>query len=395
MADLADPGTVPDDLPVAPPEDDAEALYDRAPCGYLTTRPDGTILNANRTLLRLLGYDRADLVGVRRFADLLTGGGRIYHETHYAPMLQMQGSARAIALDIVRADGVRVPVLVTAVLEHDEQGAPTVIRAAIFDATERRGYERQLLEAKRRAEASEATASALAHTLQKILIPPAPPLIPGLDIAAVYRPAGTGAIVGGDFYDVFEVGAGDWIVVAGDVCGKGADAAVVTSHARHSIREAAVRHERPSEMLHHLNRALLQYGADRFCTAVVMRWQHRDGRWRATASCGGHPLPLLRRPPTAPVAFGEPGSLIGVFDNPTYEDREVVLQPGDTIVLYTDGVTEGRFGGEFYGEARLQQAIDEHTSSAQTLVDGVLADVLAFQADDAFDDIVLVAMCVP
>src|SRR5687768_17101894 len=123
-------------------EDDPVALYERAPCGYLSTLPDGTIIKANETFFTLTGYARADVVGRRRFSELLTPGGRIYHETHYAPMLQMQGSAGAIALEIVRADGTRLPVLVNAVLERAANGDPTIVRTAIFDATDRREYER-------------------------------------------------------------------------------------------------------------------------------------------------------------------------------------------------------------------------------------------------------------
>jgi phosphoserine phosphatase RsbU/P len=123
-------------------DDDPEQLYDRAPCGYLSTAPDGLILKVNQTFLGLTGYARGDLVGHRRFVDLLTVGGRIYHETHYAPMLQMQGTAREIALDLVCGDGRRLPVLVNSVLEYDEAGAPRVVRTAIFDATHRREYER-------------------------------------------------------------------------------------------------------------------------------------------------------------------------------------------------------------------------------------------------------------
>ena len=108
---------------------------------------------------------------MRTFAHLLTAGGRIYHETHYAPMLSMQGRAREIALDIVRSDGRRVPVLVNAVLDRAPDGSPRIIRAAIFDATERRNYERELVEAKKKAELSEARATALARTLQQTLMP--------------------------------------------------------------------------------------------------------------------------------------------------------------------------------------------------------------------------------
>ena len=221
--------------------DSADDLYDHAPCGYLSTAPNGLIVKANRTFLTLTGYRASDVVGRRRFVDLLTVGGRIYHETHYAPMLQMQGTAREIALDLVCADGRRLPVLVNSVLERDAGGAPIVVRTAVFDATHRRAYERELVQAKRRAEESEARATALARTLQRCLIPPAPPEIRGLDLAAAYRPAGNGEEIGGDFYDIFQIGPDEWFVVIGDVCGKGVDAAVVTALARYTIRAAAVR----------------------------------------------------------------------------------------------------------------------------------------------------------
>ena len=90
----------------------AEDLYENAPCGYLSASPDGTIVRVNATFLGWTGYTREALVGTRRFQDLLSPGGRIYHETHYAPLLRMQGSVREIAVDIVAADGRRLPVLV-------------------------------------------------------------------------------------------------------------------------------------------------------------------------------------------------------------------------------------------------------------------------------------------
>jgi len=171
----------------------------------VTTTPDGVIVTVNQTFLALTRYTRDDLVGLRTFADLLTPGGRICHETYFAPMLQMQERVSAIALELVTVDNQRIPILVNAVLERNDEGAPVVIRTAIFDATERRAYERELLLAKQRAEAAEARATALARTLQESLIPPTVPHIPGLDVAAIYRRAGSGDEVGGDFYDVFEI----------------------------------------------------------------------------------------------------------------------------------------------------------------------------------------------
>ncbi len=376
-------------------EDDPEQLYQRAPCGYLSTTPDGGIVKVNETFLALTGYRREDLVGKRTFASLLTGGGRIYHETHYAPMLRMQRTVRGIALEIVAADGRRLPVLVNSVLVSDDANNPVVVRTAVFDAAERREYEQELLRAKQRAEASESRARHLASTLQQTLIPPAPPNVPGLDVAAAYRPAGSGDEVGGDFYDVFEVGADDWVVVVGDVRGKGVDAAVVTSLARHTLRGAAVRSDEPSAMLATLNSALLGQDDPRFATVVLVRLRRLDGRWQATICCGGHPLPLLVRRNEAPREVGVPGSLVGVLDEPELADTDVPLGPGDALFCYTDGVTEGRRGREFFGETRLVAALGRGAPTASGLVDDVLESVLAFQAGDARDDIALVAIRVP
>ena len=138
-----------------PWDDDPDDLYERAPCGYLSTLPDGTIVKVNETFLTWTGYKRSDLVGRRRFRDLLTAGGRIYHQTHYEPLLSMQDDVHEVAFDVVCADERRLPTLVNSVLSRDPEGRPRVIRTTVFNATERRGYERELLGARRRAEESE------------------------------------------------------------------------------------------------------------------------------------------------------------------------------------------------------------------------------------------------
>jgi phosphoserine phosphatase RsbU/P len=376
-------------------DDDPEKLYEQAPCGYLSTTPEGSIVKVNATFLTWTGYTRDDLVGVRSFPDLLTPGGRIYHETHLAPMLRMQDTVREIALEVVRADGQRLPVLVNATLEYDDEGTPLVVRLALFDATERREYERELLRSTRRAEDSEARAVALARTLQQTLIPPTPPEIPGLDVAAVYRPAGDGEEVGGDFYDFFQISEGDWVVVLGDVSGKGVEAAVVTALVRYTLRAVAVRVAEPSGTLRDLNEVLLRHGTDRFCTVVVLRMRWDGEGWTVTMSSGGHPLPLLLRPGQEPTTFGEPGSLVGAFESVSYLDRSRRLAPGEALVAYTDGVTEGRGAEDFFGEAGLRASAIAHTGSASALTGGILADVLAFQKDAPRDDIAVVAVAAP
>jgi phosphoserine phosphatase RsbU/P len=376
-------------------EDDPVQLYERAPCGYLSTTPEGRIVKANETFLTWTGYDRAALVGAKTFAELLTPGGRIYHETHYAPMLRMQGSARELALDLVKADGGRLPVLVNAVLESDDEGRAKVVRLALFDATERREYERELLRQKDRAERSEARARSLATTLQQTLIPPTPPEVPGLEVAGVYRPAGDGEEVGGDFYDVFQIAEDDWVVVLGDVCGKGVEAAVVAALVRYTVRAVTVQEPGAATALRLLNDLLLRQQVDRFSTLVLLRVRRREGQWMVTLSSAGHPLPWLFSGHTDPVQVGEPGSLVGVFESARWADTALALAPGDALMLYTDGVTEGRGATGFYGDDRLRDLVRGLDGPASAIAGRVVADVLDFQGDLAKDDIAVVVVRVP
>jgi sigma-B regulation protein RsbU (phosphoserine phosphatase) len=373
-------------------DEDPAQLNDLAPCGFLSTTPDGAIRTVNRTFVELSGRPADELVGHRTFAQLLSAGGRIYHETHFAPLLRLHGTASGVAFELVRPDGSRLPVLVNAVLQRDEDGQPQLVRLAVFDATERRAYEAELLRTLRRAEESEARATALARTLQQVLIPHEPPVIDGLDLAAGYRPARSGEEIGGDFYDFFQTDDG-WVLVVGDVCGKGAEAAVVTALVRHSLRSVVRHSSRLDLALELLNDTVLRH-SERFATVVLVHLTREDGGWRATVTTGGHPLPLLRRADGAVEMFGEPGSLVGAVAEATFHTRTTLLGPGDSLLLYTDGVPEGRRGHEFYGEARLMEAFGR-PGDAVTVVRRLLDDVLAFQAGVASDDIALVMAAVP
>lgn len=185
--------------------------------------------------------------------------------------------------------------------------------------------------------------SYIARTLQQSLLPIELPDIPGVETAARFRPTGEGNDVGGDFYDMFETGADGWTVVIGDVCGKGPDAAAVTALARYTLRAAAMRDNRPSHSLSVLNEALLRQRSDRrFCTVAYAVLEKVGGRVRAGISTAGHPLPLLLRADGAIRTVGAPGTLLGVVPDPDLEDDEVMLDAGDTLVFYTDGVIENR-----------------------------------------------------
>jgi len=377
-------------------EDDPEELYENAPCAYLSALPDATIVKVNGTFLSWTGYDRAELVGRRRFSDLLAPGDRIFYETHVAPLLRLQGHAREIAVEIVGRTGARLPVVVNSVLKRDASGAPIVIRTAAFDATERRAYERELLAARRRAEASEARAAALARTLQASFLPPAVLSVPGLDIAGAYRPAGDGTEVGGDFYDVFETGRGTWAVVLGDVCGKGAGAATITSLARYTVRAEAQRTPYPSAVLAALHDALVRYHPEQFCTALFLTLEPRPEGVRLTLASGGHHLPLRRHADGRIETLGETGAILGMLDTPHLSQQTTVLGPGETVVLYTDGVVEGRHDREFFDDDRLRAVIaDTGGMAAQAVANGLLAAAVDFQGGDPRDDIAIVAIRVP
>lgn len=146
-------------------EENLEELYENAPCGYVSLLPDGTFARVNRTFLHWVGYERAALIGVKRFQELLSIPGQIYYETHFAPLLQMQGSVNEVAFDLICQDRRRLPVLLNATLKCDAVGEPLLIRATLFNATDRREYERELLLARNKAEQA---AQAKAHFLSTI-----------------------------------------------------------------------------------------------------------------------------------------------------------------------------------------------------------------------------------
>ena len=153
-------------------EESAEDLYENAPCGYLSTQPNGTIIRVNRTFLAWTGYEREELVGRKRLQDLLTVGGKIFHETHYGPLLRMQGAINEINFDVVCKDGRTVPTLLNSVQKKDAAGKPLLNRTTLFNITDRKNYERELVLARKRAEdAARAKADFLSMISHEIRTP--------------------------------------------------------------------------------------------------------------------------------------------------------------------------------------------------------------------------------
>jgi sigma-B regulation protein RsbU (phosphoserine phosphatase) len=365
-----------------------EDLYENAPCGHLSTRLDGTITKVNATLLGWLGRSRDDVLG-RRFADLLTIGGKLYHETHYAPLLQLQGAVGGIALHLQAADQSRLPVLVSAVVKDGE------IRTALFDARDRRTYEQELLRARQEAEREHKRVQRLVSTLQQTLLPPSLPAVPGVEVAAYYHPASADQ-VGGDFYDLFALSDGKWGFFLGDVSGKGADAAVVTSLARYTLRAAAVYDSDPLVLLEHLNTVLnQQYHDRRFCTVLAgLLVRDADG-WTVTLASGGHPPALLLRADgTAEYQHTSGGQLVGPLRDARFVSTTLRLDPGDTLLLYTDGLIEARVNSQRYSEDALRDFVAGIAPCTAPAVISSLTRLLADFGDGLDDDTALLALSV-
>ncbi|MGW0906134.1 PP2C family protein-serine/threonine phosphatase [Streptomyces sp. NPDC002853] len=399
-------------------EDSAEDLYERAPCGYLSTLMDGTIAKVNTTLLDWLGLKREAVVGQVRFADLLTVGGKLYHETHFAPLLRMQGELRGIALEMKGADGSRLPVMVSSVIKHSGEGDPLLIRTTLSDASDRRAYEQELLhrrqEAERaRAEAEEARRQAEADrqrladslaVLQQSLVPSSLPAVPGLEAAVYYHTASPDRL-GGDFYDLFALGDGRWAFFLGDVCGKGPQAASLTSLTRYTLRAAALHDSEPATALNTLNAVLHErYGASgdpRYCTVIfgVIQPGAEDGDISVRLASGGHPPALIMRADGTADYLPTPGGLlVGVLPQARFTTAETTLAAGDTLLLYTDGLTEARTGStrqSLFGDEALQAFAAEHAPTTPHEMIAALTGLLESFGDGLDDDTALLALGVP
>jgi PAS domain S-box-containing protein len=236
----------------------------------------------------------------------------------------------------------------------------------------------------------------VAQTLQRSLLPPHLPRIPGLELAQRYHSLGD-VEVGGDFFDVFPAGDGRWGVVIGDVCGKGVAAAALTALARYTVRAGAIDEGEASEVLRLLNRAILDSDiGERFCTIAYTTVEPVDGGARLILACGGHPLPLLLTRDGEVRAVGVPGSAIGLFEEVELTEVEVVLGEGDALVLFTDGFIEARSPeGAFDPELLARALATAAGRSAEGIAEVVDAAVLAFEAGRQRDDMALLILKVP
>jgi PAS domain S-box-containing protein len=236
--------------------------------------------------------------------------------------------------------------------------------------------------------------SHIARTLQESLLPPRLPDMPGVELAARYRAAGEANDVGGDFYDVFPTGERTWGVVVGDVLGKGARAAAMIGLARHTLRAAAIRELDSVAVLSILNEALYRDSAqESFCTAVYVAIDVADDLMELELTCAGHPLPLVLRRDGEVESVGRPGTLLGAVPHLALEPHRIRLDPGDALVVFTDGVLEARSEEGVFGEHRLRHLLRTlMRASAKDVAEHIARRAIDFQAGTPRDDLaVLVA----
>jgi PAS domain S-box-containing protein len=233
----------------------------------------------------------------------------------------------------------------------------------------------------------------IARTLQQSLLPPDLPDIEGVELAARYHPSGEGLDVGGDFYDAFEIGEGEWTVSLGDVCGKGPDAAALMGMIRHTIRAAAIRERAPARVLATVNTAVARQTSDeQFCTAVAARLRPQAGRLSAWIAVAGHPRPLVHRTDGSTMWVPTTGALLGVFDDAELTELELSLGPGDVLVLYTDGVSEVRDEAGQLGEEGIAAAVARAAGGTASEIADAIEEAVREKDREPRDDIAILVV---
>jgi GAF domain-containing protein len=236
--------------------------------------------------------------------------------------------------------------------------------------------------------------SRIAHILQRSLLPESLPEIPGMEVRALYSAAGELNEVGGDFYDVLDYGADRWMLVVGDVVGKGPRAAGVTALARHTLRAAAISGQPPSAMLDTLHQALRRQprGAD-LCTVCLVTVRLSADRTHLNLALAGHEPPLLIEPDGQARQLGRPGTLLGVIDPIKIAETVAELQAGQTLLLFTDGVTEAGRPDDALGSNGLRELCREAPGlSLQGLLERIERAAVERSGGYLHDDIALLAL---
>jgi PAS domain S-box-containing protein len=322
---------------------------------------------------------------------LSTGKPLLYPEISEEMLVQAAIDERH--LEMLRAVGFRSVLIVAMRLAEKVLGAITLVSAESARVLDRSDVELAEQIGGRAAVAIEnsrlySERSSIARTLQRDLLPEKLPRIPDYELASIYLPALETSLVGGDFYDAWQVG-NSWMVLIGDVTGKGVEAATLTALVRHTVRTASEFQQSPAQLLAFVDATLKKRPTLSVCTALCLRLQE-DG---ATLAVGGHPLPLYITPDGI-REVGEHGPLLGGFPNVCWRDVALQLAPASTLVAYTDGITDAQ--GEEAGRFGLQRLCETLQTlgdrPAAELMDGLSRKLEAFQSGTHSDDTAAIAL---
>jgi len=407
-----------------------DAVLEQMADGVLVLDVQDRVVDTNPAAAGLLGVAAPELIG-RYVIDVLPPVASV--------LGQLEPGGAPVRGDVRLAGGPDgagrdLAVTLTTLTTGD---APTGRLLLLHDVTERQQAQRRLHELL-------AEQTRVADTLQAGLRPVQLPRVDGVQMAVRSLPSTTGAQVSGDFYDVHRVLGGDWAFVLGDVSGKGVEAAVMTSLARYTVRTLSAEGRAPVQVLEQLNRALLDDISERFCTMVYGRLDAADllqntalvdadtdadsgpapgagfaqlgaaarparqapASVHVSVTLGGHPRPLVRRRDGLVEQVGEPGMALGLLGRVDVREAGVLLESGDVLLAYTDGVTEARRGGEQFGEERLADVLASCAAgligytgptAAHLVAEAVAERVLTAVTDWASrrDDIALLVIAVP
>jgi phosphoserine phosphatase RsbU/P len=321
--------------------DQLEAILSSVPAGIMVLNQRGKIVFANEIAARMAGYPGLDALLRAPRADVLSGSETFDQHGQPIPgedlptIKALRGvESPAVLLRIPGAGGGEHRWLMArATPVADGRGGFLAI-AVLEEISQIKWSEEAVRE-------SEVRHRSISRTLQEGLSPPRAPEVPGLEVAVRFRALGEASEIGGDFYDLFKTGERRWAVLIGDVSGKGVEAAATAALARHTVRATAQHDDDPEHVLGMLNQAIgRQVSPSRFCTAVYATIELGELWVRMLIASAGHPAPLLLRSHGGAEGVGSSGPLLAGFEGARYGADPAHLAAGDSLILYTDGVTE-------------------------------------------------------
>jgi serine phosphatase RsbU (regulator of sigma subunit) len=345
-----------------------------------------------RTAERLRAFEPEHLDPDQGLGLLLrTGESQLY--TEIPDELLVDAAIDDEHLALLREVGMRAALIVPLAIRERTLGALTMVSAEsgrTFGESDLEFAEQVAARAALAVESARlySERSAVARTLQRSLLPEAIPELPEWDVSALYRPAGHESDVGGDFYDFWAVDD-DWLMMIGDVTGKGVGAATLTSLVRHTARAASEFDSRPAQVLARIDAALRRRPVTSLCTALVLRTSSAG----TSLAIGGHLLPM-RIFQREVDEVGEHGTLLGALACTRWPESQIAIQPGATLVAFTDGVTDTiGASGERFGAARLRETLKAgHALAPPELCEHLAAALEDFQVGAQADDTAVVIM---